>query len=91
MKEFKKASRMDDEPEKKEEKNLAKTVFRVLLLAFPIFCCAMNLASAQWAQKSNTSSSVNCFAVSGANLLAGTNSGILVSNDSGEYWNPSNN
>ena len=58
----------------------AISFFYLLLFLF------VGSAHAQWVQTSLDSCNVTCLAVSGTNLLAGTNSSLSVSSDNGTNW-----
>lgn len=70
-----------------------KKIFRFLFLVFCLFT-STNPLHAQWIKTSlpdngNGSNQVYCFAVSGANLFAGTAGGVFRSTDNGTTWTSS--
>jgi hypothetical protein len=55
----------------------------VLILLFPY------LVIAQWVKTSSSySGQISSLAINGQNIFAGTNEGLLYSNDEGISWNP---
>jgi ligand-binding sensor domain-containing protein len=59
----------------------------VLLFALALIFILSFEAQAQWVQIKPSSDQINCFAVSGSNLFAGTQgSGILLSTDNASSW-----
>jgi uncharacterized repeat protein (TIGR01451 family) len=61
----------------------------ILLIAL---LCALNISNAQWQQTNGPNGgSINCLAVCGSNILAGTIQGAYVSSDNGFSWTLTNN
>ena len=57
------------------------------IFLFALFSFSISIAFAQWKQTSLSSGAINCFAVSGNNIFAGTHSnGVYLSSNNGSSW-----
>lgn len=69
---------------------MKKKIFQFLLAGFCLFTSA-NPLLAQWIQTDGPyNGTINCFAVSGANIFAGTSVGVYLSTNNGANWTPVN-
>jgi hypothetical protein len=66
-----------------------KNISRYFIVLICIFC-NINILNSQWVQTICPDSWINSFAVSDANLFAGTWNGVYLSSDNGTSWNAVN-
>src|ERR1035438_5988571 len=65
---------------------------QIFLFALFAFSFSISTVFAQWKQTSLNSGAINCFAVSGNNIFAGTHSnGVYLSSNNGTSWATVNN
>jgi photosystem II stability/assembly factor-like uncharacterized protein len=63
-----------------------------IILLFLAFSALINFSNAQWQQTNGPFGGVvNCIAVSGSKIFAGTRTGVFLSTDNGANWNAVNN